>query len=294
MKCRRWPDFLILGAAKSGTTSLYRYLSSHPEVYMPSVKEPRFFAFDDDLPDKNDLVLMDSVTSEESYLELFDEADVGQKVGEASPIYLAEPRAVDAIYRRIPDAKLIVILRDPVERAFSHFLMSQRQGYEPEKSFIKALTEPSLMLGNWKRDRPYLKYSRYGECLERYLAKFPREQLLVLMSDQLQSDEPATLKELTDFIGVSSSPSTSPVRENVGYAVRSICINKIFKSRMSLSLKKIIPSRLKYFLKKTLILMNSSARVMTDEERKFAITLLIDDIQKVERLLGKDLTQWRI
>lgn len=293
MASERWPDFVILGAAKSGTTTLYRYLAAHPDVCMATVKEPRFFAFAGTSPDPADPILKDSVVTERAYLDLFSAATPEQKLGEASPIYLAEPRACDAMAARIPDARLVVILRDPAERAFSHFLMSQRQGYEPESSFIKALSEPVLTLGQWRRVRPYLPYSRYGEGLERYLARFPREQLLVLMTDELHHDQDATLRRLTDFIGVTPMDWHTPERANVGYAVRSTRIPRLLNAPGIRSLKGLIPRSLRQGLKQALRRANTTERRMSPAERAAAIRYLEDDIRKMERLLGRDLSKWR-
>lgn len=294
MASERWPDFLILGAAKSGTTTLYRYLAAHPGICMPGIKEPRFFAFDGVRPDLADPILRDSVVSEQAYLALFAGAQPGQLLGEASPIYLAEPRASDAIAARIPNARLVVILRDPAERAFSHFLMSQRQGYEPETSFIRAMSEPVLISGDWQRVRPYLPYSKYGDGLERYLAKFPREQLHVLTSEELERDMSGTLRRLTDFLGVAPMDWATPERANVGYAVRDARLPRLLNTPAARSMKGVLPSWLARGLKGMLRRANTTRKSMSSEERQFAIRLLKDDIDKLEFLLGRDFASWKI
>ena len=133
------PNFLIIGAAKSATTSLYEYLNQHPDIFMSRNKEPRFFALVDhpnrdrwlgrDLDD--DPVWKGSIVNIDDYRALFDEVDGQVAIGEASPLYLAwSSHAAPAIQRHIPDAKLIACLRDPAERAFSHYCHNLLYGSE--------------------------------------------------------------------------------------------------------------------------------------------------------------------
>ena len=120
------PNFLIIGAMRAGTTSLYHYLKQHPQVYMSPVKEPRFFALEGEKPDPgrptDERLMNHSITDIEAYRALFQAVSKETAIGEASPLYLYSPKAPERIRHYIPDAKLIAVLRDPVERAYSHFL----------------------------------------------------------------------------------------------------------------------------------------------------------------------------
>ncbi len=143
------PNFFVIGAARSGTTSLYHYLKQHPQIYISPVKEPRFFAFKgvaDNLdsyyePSGSDIV-KESITSFEAYCALFQGVSCEKAIGEASPLYLWSSKACENIHQTIPDAKLIAILRDPVERAFSHFLLNKEsncfaQAVQDELSHVR-------------------------------------------------------------------------------------------------------------------------------------------------------------
>lgn len=293
MASERWPDFLIIGAAKSGTTTLYRYLSEHPDIYMSAVKEPRYFAFTEAAPDPADPVLRDSVTTKDAYLKLFENAASKQVLGEASPIYLAEPRACEAIAAAIPEVKLVVILRDPAERAFSHFLMSQRQGYEPESSFIKALRVPEINIGSWRRVRPYLPYSRYADGLARFFSRFGRDRVLVLLHEELSNNAVETMRKVTEFLHVAPLEIKDEKRANVGYAVNSTKITRLLKHPNLQWLKMTLPTWMVGLVKKTIKRANTTERKITHEERLFAIECLRDDIDKLEILLGRDLSAWR-
>lgn len=287
------PSFLIIGAAKSGTTTLYNYLKEHPQVAMCHAKEPRFFAFQDAPPDPKDPIMTDSICDPETYRDAFTPNARTRVTGEASPIYLAHPEAYRAIHAHNPKMKLIAVLRDPAERAFSHFLMSQRQGFEPEKNFAKAIGARVIHLGNWRRERPYIPYSQYGRGLERFLSVFPRSQLLVLFSQDLNREPDRTLRKLTDFLEVEPIVSRGPRRDNVGYAVRRPGLQRLIGQANQLGITRLMPVSLKSTLRGVLRKSNKTERRMTQQERCAALDLLISDIEKTEGLLGADLTPWK-
>ena len=148
------PNFLIIGAAKSGTSSLYAYSKQHPEIYMSSLKEPRFFAFEGEKVDfcgpGSDVFNQETITNLEAYRALFNRVSDEKAIGEASPAYLCVPKAAECIYHYIPDVKLIVILRQPAERAYSSFLHTVRAGVEVNTDFTHALQEEEKrILNNW-------------------------------------------------------------------------------------------------------------------------------------------------
>ena len=121
-----WPNFFIVGVAKAGTTSLSEWLKQHPQIYIPALKEPRYFA-----SDLVDPIVRNVVRTKEDYLALFVKARNHKARGEASTSYFTHWQQVpERIKRTIPDARIIILLRDPVERAYSSYLMLVRQGYE--------------------------------------------------------------------------------------------------------------------------------------------------------------------
>jgi len=287
------PSFLIIGAAKCGTTTVYNYLKEHPQVAMCQAKEPRYFAFQDAPPDPSDPIMAESICDPETYRDAFTVNALTRATGEASPIYLAHPDAYRAIHAHNPQMKLIAVLRDPSERAFSHFLMSQRQGFEPENDFIKAIGNPVVRFGNWRRERPYIPYSKYGRDLEKFLSVFPQSQLLVLFSQELKRDPDGTLRKLTDFLEVEPLEPGAPRRDNVGYAVRQPGLERLIRQANQLGISRLMPASLKSTLRGILRKSNKTERRMTPQERRAALDLLIPDIEETERLLGDDLTTWK-
>lgn len=203
-------DFIIAGAQKGGTTALYDYLVEDPAICMARIKETHFFddeARDWDRPDYGD------------YHALFD-APEGRPCGEATPIYIYWPQSLERIFTYNPAMRLIVLLRDPVERAWSHWRMEHFRGVEP-LSFAEAIRggRRRLLEGQpWGYDRvhSYVERGFYADQLERLFAIFPREQALILRSAVLQDEPAETLERVRAFIGAPERPPALPRRVHVG------------------------------------------------------------------------------
>jgi len=194
------PDFLILGAQKAGTTALYAYLRWHPHVTGPSFKEVSFF-------DRH-------YARGERWYRAHMPVRRSGIVGEASPSYLFHPLAPERVARMLPDARLIALLRNPADRAFSHYQHEVALGREP-LSFEDALAaEDERLRGEEERlladpryfsrewwSHTYQARGRYAEQLERWLAVFPQEQLLIVPSDDLADDPAGAHARVLDFLG---------------------------------------------------------------------------------------------
>lgn len=206
---RPLPDFLIVGAQKAGTTALYSYLRWHPDVTGPAFKEISFF-------DRH------YMRGERWYRAHFPRRR-GHIVGEASPSYLFHPAAPERAARLVPAVRLIALLRNPVDRAFSHYQHEVVLGRE-QLSFEEALDrEDERMRGElarMARDPSYFSYAwwnhtyvargLYAEQLERWLARFPREQLFVLVTEELGAEPAVAYRDVLEFLG-------APVRDLPGY-----------------------------------------------------------------------------
>jgi hypothetical protein len=200
---RPLPDFLIIGAQKAGTTALYAYLRWHPEITGPSFKEVSFF-------DRH------FVRGETWYRAHLPARPRGRLVGEASPSYLFHPLAPERVRTTVPDARLIAILRNPIDRALSHYQHEVSLGRE-ELSFEEAIDrEEERMRGEVERmvrdpsyfsfawwNHTYLARGRYAEQLAGWFTVFPRDQLLVLFSEDLLEQPSKTYERVLDFLGAT-------------------------------------------------------------------------------------------
>ncbi|HLM84791.1 MAG TPA: sulfotransferase [Solirubrobacteraceae bacterium] len=240
----RLPDFYIVGHAKSGTTALYEMLGRHPQIHAPA-KEPRFFAIEDvdvqwDALDDDALAAMLAALSPQpedtgrrprtlaGYAALFAGARPEQLIGEASPAYLRSPLVAGRIARLRPDARIIAILREPVSFLRSFHLQSLRGYNESERDFAKAieLVEERRQgrqlphLARTPADLLYTDHVRYVEQLRRYHEHFPREQMLVLIYEDFQRDNEATVREVLRFLQVDDSVPVEAVRTGPSRDVR--------------------------------------------------------------------------
>jgi hypothetical protein len=179
-----WPNFFIVGAANSGTTSLYTCLNQHPQVFLPALKEPHYFAHV--RPSYEQRYMRTYVTEQNAYLKLFRSGAGYPAIGEASPSYLFDVEAPARIRRFLPHAKIIMLLRDPVERAHSHYLMDLREGAQSEH-FYRAIEEDWYRSQKgWGVSHLYVELGLYAEQVSRYLNTFGSQQVLILMFEELR------------------------------------------------------------------------------------------------------------
>src|ERR1700692_917010 len=179
------PDFLVAGVPKAGTTALHAALAGHRSLYLSPIKEPKFFLTDGPPPAKGGpgdaLTYREHVWERARYEALFDAAPPGTLRGEATPLYLYDPGAMCRIRALIPDARLIVVIRDPVERAHSNWTHLWSAGLEPVGDFIRACAEEERRIAaGWASFWHYTGLGRYGEQLEHIFSLFPREQVYVI------------------------------------------------------------------------------------------------------------------
>ena len=216
------PDFFIVGHPKCGTTALYEMLRRHPEVFMPELKETRFFARELHPGSPRPGVLPESL---EEYLALFGEASPGQRTGEASPSYLRSQRAAARIAEVSPGARIVALLREPADFVRSLHLELVRDHVEPEPDLRKALALESVRREAGQRERRpglvYSDYVHYVDQLRRYEDVFPAEQMKVLIYDDFRADNEGTVQSVLRFLGVGDAPPLEIVEANPSIRVRS-------------------------------------------------------------------------
>lgn len=194
----RLPDFLLIGAAKSGTSTLHQYLRRHSGIFLPKLKEPEFFS-DDSM----------YARGVDWYGSLFEQAAANQLCGEASTTYTRWPHTADAaarIAKLLPRAKLIYIMRHPVDRAYSHYAHHMRLGVT--MTFEEALAKDSI----------YMDCSLYMMQIERYLRYFPRESFLFLFFSDMQRDIDSVLRQAESFLDLAHEdlPGKGLIHANPG------------------------------------------------------------------------------
>ena len=297
------PDFLIVGAPKAGSTALHAALAQHPALYMSPVKEPKFFLSDGPPPPRGGpgdaQTYREHVWRRADYEALFDGAPAGTLRGESTPLYLHDPAAQRRIRDLLPDARLIAVLRDPVERAHSNWTHLWSAGLEPIGDFVRACEEePRRIEAGWASFWHYLSLGRYGEQLEHLYTLFPREQVLVLRYHSLVDSPAQTLDRICDFLGAEPGVVTAVPRENVtAHPEATLRYRTLSRAlRAAAVAGSFLPGRagtgLKDSLEHRLQRSAPSRQPLSWDEREQILPKVEPDIRLLERVTGDDFSVW--
>jgi len=291
------PTFLLIGAGKSGTTSIYNHLRQHPDVYMPRIKEPLFFAFEGQRvnfcgPGDAEINAR-AVTTLQRYQDLFHEGVGRAALGEASVAYLYYPSAAERISRLLPDAKLIVVLRCPADRAYANYLHALRLGREPLGSFADALdAEPARIAAGWSHFYHYASKGWYYRQLSHWLKLFPREQILFNLYDDLEQNPAELMRRIFSFIGVDPDhPISTEKKFNVSGQPTGIRIRN-FVQRGSPMAQIVLPKQMRATLKNAILKCSLRQGYMPSAVRKELMNTYAPDISKLADLIERDLSGW--
>ena len=217
------PDFFVVGAARSATTSLHYYLQQHPEIVMSATKEPNHFVFDHGVQPARPLIdspsiIAKSVADRSTYEALFAGSTPGQRLGDASPLYLYVPEAAANIHAEVPDARIIALLRNPVDRAYSHHMHIHRLPREETIPAFRQACEAEIAAADdgsrYGTGSHVLRMGRYAEQVERYLDRFGRESVAVLTYESFQREPAAGLERICSLLGVSDHTFETDVNYN--------------------------------------------------------------------------------
>lgn len=271
------PNFLVIGVAKGGTTSLHYYLRQHPEIFLTPVKETNFYWAEGRLQGRK------TPRSLDEYARLFASAANRKAVGEISPQYLNSPTAAERIRHDLPDVKLVVSLRNPVDRAYSDYL-----------GRVRILRESRPLEEAVRPGEPILEHGFYFPRLQRYFERFPRAQIHVMLHDDFVQQPAETLRGLLRFLGVDPDhPIDMTMRHNSAAAPRSMIVNRILWPSILIA-RTLVPRRWRGsgIAEKFLRLTYRRAAPFPPELRENLRARYRDDIIATSKLIGRDLSAW--
>jgi hypothetical protein len=295
-----WPNFFLVGAPKCGTTSIAGALEQHRDVFPVIVKEPNFFNADLRIEDamttpkllvgrvgkRHHAVIRD----ESAYLRLYEQAGAYKAVGDYSVNYLRSKVAPRAIRARVPHAQIIVILRNPIERAFSHFLMDCRIGRVNDPFGVvldRHIRDVGRAAGHYEN---YIEGGLYADQIRRYVEVFGRDKVLILLYDDVVADFLDAVQRIFEHIGVWPI-DIDTVATNRAMVAKSPSLNFLLnKSGLKELIRRHVPRRLKDEAKK--IYYEKSQSRLGDTERSRLAELYRDDIGRVAAFIGRDLDHW--
>ncbi|TWT97619.1 Sulfotransferase domain protein [Botrimarina colliarenosi] len=297
----RSPNFFLVGAAKSGTTALAKHLAGHPDVFVSKPKEPNYYAFHEGerpsckgpIDEKRlyDVLLKYSVTEKRAYQSLFADAGEATAVGEASVRYLYEPFTAARIASDHPDARVLIILRDPVERMHSHYHMNLHKGVEP-LAFERALkAEDDRVAAGWGWDWHYRRVGMYAEQVRRFVNQFGEDQVLTVFHRDLAGEPLAVWRLVCEHLRVSAE-FTPEFQQKVlvGRTPRSRLLKRLvwddgFVKSMARAL---VPSALRDCVAKRVNAANvGRVTPLTVDAKNRLSRLFSEDKRELEEVLGR-------
>ena len=310
------PNFFLVGAPKAGSTALYFYLDQHPQIYMSPIKEPHFLA--DEIRYENFSEEMQQMAAPglpalreylngpmdhkfsggpvenwEDYLRLFQGVRDENAIGEASPCYLWSPSASANIAARFPDARILMMLRNPVERAFSqyrHMLMFAKKPVSFRQHIEAGLRWSGTRVGE---HYPFLRFGLYFEQVARYLGLFPPEKVGIYFYEDFAANAAAVLQNMFSFLSVN--PDFAPdfsKRHMEAFVPRSYTLKRLAKSSSIWNrLWTRTPPPIRSIIRKVAF-RPRTAFVMEGQDRALLIDYYRDDVERLASLVGRDLSAW--
>ncbi len=288
------PNFIVVGAAKAGTTALYWYLSEHPSIAMSSVKETNYFAYG--LDESGALLYGDPdlhrfpITTLAEYEALFAGADAGMAIGEASPIYLECPEAAGRIRHQLPDARIICGLRDPVDRAYSDYLMYLRNRRLP----FDAARDLSPAAAWAQPDSHWMRIGRYHDLLARYYDAFDRSRIHIYLFDDMKRDLRAFVASIYRFLEVDDGfVPDFDTPHNVGGIPASMALEKLVpRGAFKATVERWIPRRVASWVRRLRTANLQPPPPLPADLRSKLVDHFRDDIEQTGDLIGRDLSAW--
>ena len=283
-------DFFIVGAPKAGTTSLYHYLDEHPEIEMSSKKEPDYF-LGKPIQEQGIYYGKNRINTLDKYESLFAQKE-GAIYGEGSVSYLFYENVAEDIKKYNPNAKIIIMLRNPIDRAFSHYLMDYRLGLVSD-SFENIINKKSKYKNAHLFYQQYIEVSEYAKQIQRYCNVFSTDNFLLIDYEDFKGDVSGTVDLVYDFLKVSTEFSadvntkyntfTMPKNKGIRFIYSFVILRKI--------LTFIFPKSLVENIKGLLFKADKKPKLL-EETRNQLKQFFSDDVRELGRVLGKDYSKW--
>ena len=302
----RLPDFFVIGAPKAGTSALHSALAQHPHLFLSKVKEPKYYMCGDSPPPAykgpgDAHSNQEWIWQRERYRDLFRDAPDDALVGESTPFYLYNRDARRRIAVDRPDARLIAVLRDPVDRAYSNWMHLWMDGLEPRGDVVEAVRrEKERIDDGWAPFWHYSSLGMYGRQVKDLFDHFPREQVLLLRYKQLVDTPDDVLNRVFDFLGVEGREVESIPADNsrpfVKNGVRARTVGPVIRAGASVG--QFLPPKVWRTVSRPLISQlhrggEPTRPRLTPEQRTALLEPHLEDIALLEEITGESFEQWK-
>lgn len=313
---KKEPNFFVIGAAKCGTTTLYDFLDQHPEVYMSPIKEPHHFSKDivmENFTDEYKLYLNSRnfkleeflnsdfttkmwdwyIADFNQYIKLFKKVSNEKAVGEISNGYLFSSVAAKEIKAKYPNAKIVMLLRNPMDRAYSHYLANLRDGRTTLSFKEELIADNKKQRKGWCISHCYTEMGMYSEQIKRFTDTFDKEQIKIFLNDDFKKDPEAIAKDLFTFLGVNTSVNIDyHKKQNEARLPKSAALIKfITQSGLKRRVFRLMPKSVQDVIL-PLFFKEGKIPKMLEEDRKWLSALFREDILKTQTIIGRNLSSW--
>jgi hypothetical protein len=284
-------DFFIIGAPKSGTTSLYHYLDEHPQVEMSTQKEPDYFS--DVAIQKQGLYYGNNrIDTVEKYYSLFNVEGMNVIFGEASVSYLFYKNVASDIKKYNVNAKIIIMLRNPIDRAFSHYLMDYRLGLVSD-SFEEIIYKTSVNKKAHLYYQQYIQISEYAKQIARYHKEFDADKIMLIDYEDFKKDVGKIVKSVYNFLGINEEYRSETNKKHNTFTMPKNRLIRFIYSFVFIRniLTFLFPDSLVKSIRLALFKQNKKPK-LSDDTREYLKHFFKDDIMEVSQLLHKDFSKW--
>jgi len=293
----RLPNFLVIGAPKCGTTSLHHYLSQHPEVYVPKRKELHYFSYEymqRFAAGPGDAhILIPLCTTRQAYEKHYEQVGTQRAVGDVSPSYLYYAEVSERIKAELGQPKIVVVLRDPIAKAFSQYMHLVRDNRETLTFYDALMAEAQRIREGWAALWRYAESSLYADKLRRYLDIFGADHVKLLLFEELTQAPHQVIRDLFSFLDIDPHfrPNTSKVHNRSGQPRSKMLADFLVKPNAVMTIaKKMVPERVRTPIRLALMTLNTGAKGQIDDKsRAYLREFFATDVREVEKLFGKKL-----
>ncbi|GAB64079.1 MAG: sulfotransferase [Candidatus Jettenia sp.] len=293
----RLPNFIIIGAPKSGTTSLFYYLKQHSDIYLPVRKELHYFSYEcleKNINGPGDKVTLSSLcATKKEYKSHYEAVKNERMIGDVSPSYLYFSNISEKIFSELGQIKIVTILRNPVEKAYSQYMHLVRDNHEILSFYDALMAERERMELGWSDIWRYAESSLYTERVKKYISVFGRDNIKILLFEDLVDDPEKVMRELFEFLRVDTNfcCDTSKVYNKTGKPKSSLISNYFSKPNFLKTIaKKIIPEKIRIPIRLTMMNINTGKKPLMDSmSKKYLVEYFRNDVIQLEKLTGRQL-----
>jgi len=283
MNMEKWPNFFIVGAPRSGTTSLYENLKQIPGIYLSTIKEPEYFS--PNCSKRNKII---PIVDKKKYLNLFEDVNDELVIGEASTSYLEDPDSPKLIHEVVPNARIIVSLRNPIERAYSHYFLHRRGNIE-KQSFHEAIKK-ILKIYDPLASNHYLHAGLYSKQLLRYINTFGKKNIKILIFEEFIKNKRKGIQDVLSFLDIKFNHDDLDYEKFHSFELPKgkIATKILHSNKIKKIAGRLIPTDNRQILKEKLLMSKEKPQMM-DEDRKILMDFFKEDVKDLKNILGRDL-----